>query len=127
MRTTKQMSSKDKTLLSRASELASHSSEKYRHGAIITRGGKTLAIGINRAINNPNHVTDPKTGASIHAEIAALNACRKSNLEGATIYVARILKDGSPAMSKPCLRCQKALRKAGIKKVFYTIDSELEL
>lgn len=127
MRTTKQMSSKDKTLLSRASELASHSTENYRHGAIIVKGSKTLAVGINRNVNNPNQVSNPKTEASIHAEVAALNACRRANLEGAVIYVARILKDGSPAMSRPCGNCQKALREAGIKKVFYTVDSELEL
>lgn len=127
MRFPRDLSKRNSDLLGRAAELASFSTETYRHGAIIVKGSKTLAVGINRNVNNPNQVSNPKTEASIHAEVAALNACRRANLEGAVIYVARILKDGSPAMSKPCENCQKALREAGIKKVFYTVDSELEL
>lgn len=121
------MSDKDSRLLARAADLATYSTENYRHGAIIVKNGKTIAVGVNRRVNHPNQVIDPKKNSSVHAEIAALNACRKTNVRGAVLYVARILSNGAPAMSKPCARCQKALTDAGVKKVFYTVESELEL
>lgn len=42
--------------------------------------------------------------------------------------MARISHDlVTPMMSKPCPMCQEALREAGIKKIFYTIDGEIDL
>ena len=128
MRYSKPTSAKRQKLLERATELAKMSDCRVaRHGAIITRNGKTIAVGINRRINNPAHVTNTKTDVTVHAEVAALNACRKTNLNGAIVYVARVLKDDTPAMSKPCENCQKALKERGVKVVHYTIDSTLEL
>lgn len=115
------------SLLEKASKLAENSTNKYRHGAIIVKNGNIVSMGINRSVNHPDLVQFPKTQASVHAEVAALIACRKTNLVGATIYVARISKDGSQAMSKPCINCQKALIARGVKKVYYTIDSEMDL
>lgn len=120
-------SMKTKNLLAKASKLAESSTNTYRHGAIVVKNGTIVAMGINRSVNNPDQVQFPKLQASVHAEVAALIACRKTDLRGATIYVARICKDGSQAMSKPCINCQKALVERGIKKVYYTIDSEMDL
>lgn len=121
-------SSKHRKLLDSACELAKLSTQYQRHGAIIVKGARVIAVGVNRFMNTPEHVTDPKTQADVHAEVAALNACRKTDLTGATIYVARIArKDDSPAMSKPCVNCQAALKARGVKTVYYTIDGELEL
>jgi deoxycytidylate deaminase len=116
-----------KTLLEKASKLAVTSVYRHRHGAIIVKNGKIVATGINRAVNNPFQVEFPKLQAGLHAEVAALNACRKTDLTGATIYVARVARDGSQVMSKPCINCQKALIARGVKKVYYTIDSEMDL
>lgn len=108
--------------------VASVSTCKQQHGAIITKGGRVIAVGINRMRNDPSMpVTDPKTQFSVHAEVAAIKACGNTDLRGATIYVARVNKCGDPMMSKPCERCQAALVKAGIRKVYYTIDSEMSL
>lgn len=41
--------------------------------------------------------------------------------QGATVYVARTTADGKWALSKPCSGCERALRRAYVKKVYYTI------
>lgn len=68
-----------------------------------------------------------KGHCTTHAEVSAVKSCRGS-VEGATIYVARVSRDGQrQMMSKPCKACQKYLKEVGIKKIYYTIDSEMEL
>lgn len=121
------MLKRHRDMLGKATRLAAISSSKFRHGAIIVKSGRVLAVGVNRDTNHPDIVTDPLTGASLHAEVAALKACKKSDLRGATIYVARVGKMGQQAMSKPCVNCQKALIEAGIDRVYFTIDSEMDL
>lgn len=83
---------------------------------------------MNSVRNEPRVVSMLKGSCTIHSEISALKSCRGST-KGAVIYNARIsnTKDKYPMMSKPCKDCQKALKEAGIKKVFYTINSEMEL
>lgn len=129
MKFVKNLSKSDQRFLDKACVLADNSDCHFRHGAILRKSGKTLAVGINYDVNDPAYLEDDvaATHASVHAEIAALNACKKANVVGSTIYVARISKAGEPAMSKPCENCAKALKEAGVKKVFYTIDSEMEL
>jgi len=120
-------SARTKDLLDRALQLAKTSKYRHQHGAIIVKNGNVISQGVNYKVNNPRQITDPKTGAGIHAEVAAIKASRGADLNGAVIYVARVSKCGDPVMSKPCDRCQNSLREAGIKKVYYTIDSEMDL
>lgn len=113
--------------LNKAIKVSELSSCNQKHGAVIVKNGKTVAVGVNVDVNFNRIVTDPKTQASIHAEVAALNSAKKMDLTGATIYVARTNRTGKPLMSKPCPRCQEAIKEAGIKKVYYTIDNYMEL
>jgi deoxycytidylate deaminase len=55
----------------------------------------------------------------MHAEIAALLVAG-SRAYGATVYVARVRKDGTPADSKPCKKCEGQLKRKGVKKVIWT-------
>lgn len=124
------ISNKAKRMLSRASVLASTSEQKYRHGAVIVKGGSVVSFGINRHKNNPAIFGDDVVSlrqSSLHAEVAAIKAAGRADLSGSVIYVARVSRSGDQVMSKPCDLCQKALVEAGIKKVFYTIDSEMDL
>lgn len=129
MKYVKEMSKSDKKYLDQACELATMSDCNYKHGAVIRKSGKTISVGINHGVNDPAYLTDEVAAehAAVHAEVAALNACRKVDLNGATIYVARVIKNGEPRMSKPCKRCQEALKARGIRKVFYTIDNEMDI
>lgn len=100
--------------------MASESKCRQRHGAIVVRNGNVLSIATNKNIN-PMNVLDEehvREHASIHAEVAALR--RVANPRGCTVYVARVMSDGSPGLSKPCIRCQKYLDKAGVKQVVWT-------
>lgn len=121
------LSQADKSILGRAMKAAEASKCNQRHGAVIKVGGRIIGIGINVDKNHPNNVNDPATQAAVHAEIAALKACGNTSVAGGTIYVARINKKGSPLMSKPCQRCQEAIKNAGIKKIVYTIDMMMEV
>ena len=77
--------------------------------------------------NHPSMCPDPKTQSSTHAEHAALKALRGVNLKGAVAYVARIYKNGEPAMSQPCPRCTQLLRDAGIRKMIWTLSASQDL
>jgi deoxycytidylate deaminase len=49
-----------------------------------------------------------------------LKGARGIELKGATIYIARMSRKGTPAMSRPCANCMKEIVKAGIRKIVYT-------
>ena len=123
----KEISNRDRRELRRAIELAQTSECNQKHGAVIKVGGRVIGVGVNKNKNHPDHVNDPKTQAAVHAEIAALKDCGPTPVAGGTIYVARWGKNKTPLMSKPCLLCQEALRNAGIRKVVYTVNGEMEL
>lgn len=86
---------------------------QYRLGAIgIRSDGATVT-----ASNIPNRKPEPRA----HAET---RLARKLDW-GSTVYVVRILSDGTLAMSRPCKRCQNAMRLRGVKCCYYSInDSE---
>lgn len=85
-----------------------------------------MSVGINTNRNDPAIIGDAQLNYSVHAEVAALRGLGHSVKNG-IMYVARVDKKGEPKMSKPCAKCQEALKKAGVRKVVYTIDDEMEL
>lgn len=115
------MSKRDRRFLDIAAKAAENSEVRFRHGAVITKNGNVLSIGINRYVEHRPESLSPehlKRGMSRHAEIIALQ--RVANPKGCTIYVARLMADGSEGNSKPCAACQDTLAKAGVRKVVYT-------
>lgn len=69
--------------------------------------------------------THPKIDGAwktLHAEAHALMGLSTKETNNCTVYVYRETKDGVPAMSKPCPLCETALREAGIKKVYYSVN-----
>lgn len=116
------LSKKQKSFLNLAIRLAETSELAQQHGAVIVKGGSVLSLGVNKWRNKS--VNPPVDGSynphlSYHAEVDAINHAN-SDLNGATVYVARIGKDGTPRFSRPCSRCTQALKAAGVKKVVYT-------
>lgn len=111
---------RDEHLIKLALKVAAKSQHKFPMGAIIAAGNRILAFGINKYRTHPqqiNHYTND-IGGSIHAELDAIISCCNSN--GATIYIARLFKDGTAGMAKPCVLCQNIIETAGIKKVVFT-------
>lgn len=79
---------------------------RFRHGAVVVRGGKVVGVSPNIQKNNPEFVD--WRFSSIHAERAAM---RKAGWpKRAIVYVARINRAGNMArFSKPCMECQRML------------------
>lgn len=95
--------------------------------AIIVLNKEIVGIGLNSYKTHPLQNRFSKTDYNnfMHAEIAAINNALKKgnkNLNGASIYIARVLKNNKPALAKPCEICNRALKHYGIEQVFYTID-----
>ncbi len=91
----------------------------YRHGAVLVKGSVR-----NVSTNKDNYCSfaarfqkqhDGKT--TLHAELGAILGVDRSITEGATVYVARIGKEGDYKISKPCQMCHEALKHVGVKKV----------
>jgi tRNA(Arg) A34 adenosine deaminase TadA len=108
--------------LRRALAVASTSTERQRHGAVVAVGKRVLAVAVNSARNHPMVCTHPKTQAAWHAEVAALRQLRGADLSNATLFVARLMRDGTAGNSKPCLRCQGAVDVAGVGRVVWTTE-----
>ena len=65
----------------------------------------------------------------IHAETAALLPYlnSKGSIDGASIYIYREHRDGSPAKARPCPSCMKLIKQCGIRRIYYTTDSGIAL
>lgn len=108
------------SLAKQASKKSDHHS--YRMGCVIAKGNKVLGIGHNLLKTHPK---SPHTFKNIHAEfMAAINAGYE--IEGATVYVFRQLKDGTFSMAKPCEDCWKFLYECGVKEVVYSFQGSFK-
>lgn len=109
------------------------SDHEVRMGAVMVISSKQYIASHNRknkthpliAIHYPNFVQ------SIHAELNALiryNEIRLGKLPKRTVmYVYREERNGAVSLAKPCKICQKLMRKAGIKKVYYSTDNGVQI
>lgn len=103
-----------------AKEISKHGEHRdHRIGAVIVKKNRVVSLSFNRMRSHPR-ATNPFR--SIHAELGAIIKADHMDLDGATIYVYRQLKDGSPAISKPCQYCHAAIKEAGISEVIYSYN-----
>lgn len=102
-----------------ATKFASRSPQKrFNTGAVAVMDGKMVSAGWS-------HIgMRLKESYSTHAEIHALGRARHLNLSGAVMFVANIAaKSGNTTLARPCVSCAVAMYSAGIRKVYYTVDS----
>jgi deoxycytidylate deaminase len=99
---------------------------QHRHAAVVVKAGRVLAVGRNRNKTHPHSVLydgDERILKTVHAEFDAISKVKnKQLLRGATIYVARIGRNGHPGMSCPCKMCQQLINKHGLKRAVFTTD-----
>lgn len=108
-----------------AKKIASKSSFRFKHGAILISGGRIISTGYNLSTFNSfgrRFVQNPAK-ASLHAEISCILGVSRKNTQGATVLVVRT-KNDSFRLSKPCDMCMSVLSFVGIKKVIYSISDE---
>lgn len=92
------------------------------HAAVLVRGSQILSIGFNKP-TKPKIVRDigAHPNLTLHAEVDAINLCKRRDLVGCKIYVARVLKNKKQlAISCPCHLCQKVLSEHGINRAIFT-------
>lgn len=87
---------------------------KIKVGAVIVNS-KPIAVGHNTYRTHP--ITAKKW--TTHAEVKALLQAGTAS-EGHDLYVYRELRNGTPAMARPCDRCLELIIESGIKNIYYT-------
>lgn len=88
---------------------------KQRHGAVVVAGGRIIAKACNSYHNR------------CHAEVRAIKRIphdlrRCLDVELIVVRATRRKKFG---LSKPCSKCQKAIRAANIRAVYYSTDGDV--
>lgn len=117
------LSNQEKRFLNIAIKAAGSSDMKKKHGAVVVKSGRVLAIGINKFRNHPAQTASDRIQdeCSVHAEIDAISRC---DPRGASLFVARVNNSGEVRYSRPCKRCGAILEKVGIKKVVWSSGKE---
>lgn len=114
-------------LFDHAKTVAMTSDYKFRHGAVLVKGGKIIRSSFNKA--RPvsfAHKYHHKGTGSLHAEIGCILNMSFEKTEGCEIYVVRIHADGKFAMSMPCPMCQVVCNEMGIKRIHYSTHNGFE-
>lgn len=97
----------------------------YKHGAVLVKGGSVLntSCNKNRLVSFASRFCTEHNGTStLHAELGAILGIDRAITSGASLYVARVGKDGGLRLSKPCSMCVAAMKHMNIKKVYWSID-----
>lgn len=126
------ISKTDRAMFNIAKSISELSDHPLHHlGAVVVCKHKVIGTGYNSITKvHPiqARIDTERYGCEcrgcLHAETMALLPLIKSNtdLRGARVYVYRELKDGSPAMARPCAGCMSVIRACGIRTIFYSIN-----
>jgi deoxycytidylate deaminase len=103
----------------RAAKKSSH--PQHRIGSVLVKGNKVLSFGFNELKTHPRSTHPWK---SIHSEFATILGLDRTEIEGSTIYVVRVRKDGTLGMAKPCEFCYKMLTNLNLYSIIYSTDKE---
>ena len=95
----------------------------FRLGAILVHRNSIVSIGMN------SYKTHPLMAARtswpfLHAEQNAIIRAGLDNCEGLDLYIARVLKNNTLAMSKPCKVCIKLIKDVGIRNIYYSTNAK---
>lgn len=99
---------------------------KWSLGAVVVRGGNIIAMGQSKLNTDPGLCDFEQIGirerVSVHAEESALKRC--GNPRRATLYVARVGRNGKIGLAKPCQKCAKLIESHQIRRVYYTVSPD---
>lgn len=128
----KYITKKEKRFFDVAKSVAKTSTYHGTHvGCCVVYKGLVVSVASNSEKTHPLQMLynrfrefDPKTAVNkLHAEVHALSVLMSSHRyidwSKVSIYVYRELKNGKPAVSKPCPACSNLIKDLGIPKVYY--------
>ena len=107
---------------------------KARLGAVLIYKGKVMSVGWNSTKTSPLQKSLNKfrhyeldcgmAHHTLHAEVSCLTKARDLDIDWgrASLFICRIKKDGSRALSRPCVGCQALIKSMGIKNIYYTTN-----
>ena len=112
-------SSKDSRYLALAAKIAEKSQLPVRVGAVIVKGSKILAVGVNRTSGKlPSTPRGKKVYYTLHAEIDALLGVE--NVRRSVVYVQALTSTGALCRSsRPCDLCREILATRGVRAFIY--------
>jgi len=125
------LSKKEYAYFNAARSVAMLSDHRVHIGSVLVKGHKIISSGYNSNTRTDKVQAeldkiefDVESIGKLHSEADCLLPFikRKKDISGSTLYVYREKKDGTIAMSRPCSRCMKLIKLAGIKKICYTTD-----
>ena len=107
---------------------------QHKLGAVIIYHGVPLAIGYNTTKTSPvqkyynkkrkgfDVEADYENNNSIHSEMMALNKVKYLDIDfnKTAIFIYRELKNGTPALARPCAACSQRIKDLGIKDIYYS-------
>ena len=90
----------------------------FRLGSVLVNKNSIVSVGNNSYKTHPllKHRTE---WPFLHAEQHAIIKRGLDNCEGLDLYVVRILKNLSYAISYPCTVCKVLIKEVGIRNVYY--------
>ena len=92
----------------------------YQLCALVVKKKRVLSVGYNNPKTHPLANTKMR---QLHAEMDAIIRCTPDQLDGAELIVVRARRDRKVGMAKPCRACDAFVRRMGLKRVYYTVDS----
>lgn len=90
-----------------------------RHGSLVVKGRRIIAVATNRLVTHP--ISEKWLKSTVHAEQRALIRAG-SKAKRATIYCAR---DHANLISMPCTMCFSLLQEAGVSRVVFYYQDKL--
>ena len=92
---------------------------RFRHGAVLIKGGKVINTGFNKNVYC-SFTSKFSKYPTRHAEIDCIFNVSKHKTQGAKLLVVRINPNNILRNSFPCFCCQTILSFVGIKKCFFS-------
>jgi tRNA(Arg) A34 adenosine deaminase TadA len=90
--------------------------------ALVVNKNKVLAVGYN---SRKTHTIVSDTAMQmLHAECDSILRCPTDALDGVDLVIARARPSGKPGLAKPCEVCEGIIKRCGIRRVYYTTNSE---
>lgn len=91
------------------------------YAAVTNSKGRIIGEGSNcYSKTHPRNAKYSECKHYIHAEQRAILRSAKRG-GGVKLYVARVHKDGTESLAKPCIVCDMWIKDSGIKSVEYTV------